>query len=70
MFFKMAFIKHFEEQGKATKRCYFLIYELYVAVSHRSIYFFVVKLANIYKSSICKAVFLMAVIRKKLLVIF
>ena len=39
MLFKMAFIKHFEEQGKATKRCYFLIYELYVAVSHRSIYF-------------------------------
>ncbi len=40
MLFKMAFLKHFEEQGKTTKRCYFLIYELYVTVSHRSIYYF------------------------------
>ena len=26
MLFKMTFLKHFEEQGKATKRCYFFIY--------------------------------------------
>ena len=65
MLFKMAFLKHFEEQGKTTKMCYFLIYELYVTVSHRIIFFFfVVKLVNIYESSIYKAVFLMAVIRK------
>ena len=64
MLFKMAFLKHFEEQGKTTKRCYFLIYELYVTVSHRSIYFYsVVKIVNIYKPNIYKAVFLMAVIR-------
>ena len=34
---KLAF---FVAQRKTTKRCYFLIYELYVTVSHRSIYVF------------------------------
>ena len=34
---KLAF---FEAKRKTTKRCYFLIYELYVTVSHRSIYVF------------------------------
>ena len=58
---KLAF---FVAKRKTTKRCYFLIYELYVTVSHRSIYFYsVVKIVNIYKPNIYKAVFLMAVIR-------
>ena len=65
MFFKMAFFKHFEEQGKPTKRCYFLIYELYVKISYRSLYFFfVARLLNIYESNKYKDAFLIAVIRK------
>ncbi len=30
--FKKPFLKHFEEQGKTTKRSYILIYELYLTV--------------------------------------
>ncbi len=39
MLLKMAFHKHFEEHGKTPKRCYSFIYELYVTVLYRSIYF-------------------------------
>ncbi|KGF14977.1 hypothetical protein HMPREF1640_12540 [Prevotella sp. S7-1-8] len=65
MLFKMAFLKHFEEQGKTTKRCYFLIYELYVTVAHWSIYFFRGKVSKcLWIRYIRCSFFLMAVIRK------
>ncbi len=59
MLFKMAFLKHFEEQGETTKRCYFL-FTNFMSQFRIGVYsFFVVKLVNIYESSIYEAIFLM-----------
>lgn len=58
MLFKMAFLKHFEEQGKTTKRCYFL-FTNFMSQFRIGVYFFAVKLVSIYESSIYKVIFLM-----------
>ena len=34
---EMAFLEHFEEQGKAAKWGYLLVYKLYVTISHQII---------------------------------
>ncbi len=64
MFGQPAFFEHPEEQGKTAKGRYFLVYKLYIAISHQILWDLVVaKLINNYESTIYKTIFLMAVIR-------